>query len=737
MNLTKCIATILSVMIGAVNADFQQNIKYILFVPTYSTWGVFKTQNVSGSALAQNAGVDLLQKCSIDNNMGKKGTLTGSMSEFQLVPSLLQGVEYWNPLSIINSIQPCLLESFIANNNQLPSNCSAPEVLMIDKSSIIPTQKSNVSSSILTQRYQALMAEKENAFLKDYQSLYSLVEQDLNTMIAIKQAMTNNSNFYSTLYLKFAATYGNQFINKAQLQQAQSTLFGSDTDISTYFKDGIFPVVCDLTVSNKERLIGANSTTSFLTVSNGGPFVRAAQIDNLDASKINVENIINQIPLLNFSQIITFLNNASDSFVASNSIYNRARVTELFFLYLGILMGSNMIAGAPTYDESFCSDTSCPGNGWCPIPSPCEKMNTIPFSFYSSGSHYCFAQVCSKLAAAARYVSFLHDINSQRATSYTVQPVDRWYGMIVLNQSSYTITSNDVAIAPGQVGMLKAPPGVDIWDVQGVDIESNYKYRSLLCNLFKGNDVQSIELRVTENFEKSQYTPAQIYIPPITLYNHTTKLQQDIVATEYLQSFFNFDPATGWAVVVQIAEEPNTIGTFNLALRMVGIARLNSYDFPLVYRGPGLEQVSVGPFSAAQLWQAPFLVYTKIVAGQSSNKNWTLCSTDTPPSLLPLAPVQLNSFTISIPTSTSTKTITPDPINPYYIAYKSALGYTFGSKNSLQQVLQNTLGILKKLHFTAEDLAVSPLISLIKKASMDAASTIVQISITEDYRLAS
>ena len=398
-------------------------------------------------------------------------------------------------------------------------------------------------------------------------------------------------------------------------------------------------------------------------------------------------------------------------------------------------MGSNIVAGAPTYDQSFCADSSCPGGSWCPTPSPCEKMNTAPFSFYSFGSHYCFAQVCSKLAAAARYSALLHDTVSSKNV-YNPQPVDTFYGIIILNQSSYTIDSGETRVAPGQVGILKGSCGVDMWNANGVNPESNYKYRSVLCNLSKANQNSVVELRVEENFDITHYDASKTYVPAITILNGVSKTQKDIVAKGYLEDFFKVDPAVGWAVVLQIVEKQNSYNSSSFMLNMVGIARLNPYDFALVYRGDGLDALSVGSFSGVQLWQAPFLVYTKIVASQQQDSKWKIGSTLSIPQFAPLGTKTLAPFTVTIPGTTSTKTIKPDPINPYYVAYQSALSADYGSSVSLYAGLQSSIERIKKSYFTLDNLAIAPLTALIKKASANPHDTIVQITTTEDYRLA-
>jgi hypothetical protein len=49
--------------------------------------------------------------------------------------------------------------------------------------------------------------------------------------------------------------------------------------------------------------------------------------------------------------------------------------------------------------------------------------------------------------------------------------------------------------------------------------------------------------------------------------------------------------------------------------------------------------------------------------------------------------------------------------------------------------LQNSIVTIKKSYFTLENLLVTPLVGLIKKASTNPHNTIIQITTTEDYRL--
>lgn len=724
MSIKKIIVLLVIGSIQTAHSGFQTTIGYTFFFPAKSTWGLFDGKGVTGSVLAQSPGVASLKESTVNNNNGNAGVLKGSISEIQIVPSLPAGVTYWNPLSIINSIQPCLLETFIPNAQQLSAACQSPEVLMIDKQKI---SSSTGITNDLDKKFAALSSLSDKAFQREYQLLYESLKSNLTNLMTIKNNVHDDPNFYSALYLKFASTYGGQFINQAALEKAQNTLFSNDTDVSTYFKEAVFPVVADLTNSADSSLsLNQNSISGNSSTFISGPLVRA-----LGGSNIDMNPLLTQVSWQNFSAVQKFLTSINNASVGM-SVYNRARLTELFFLYLGILMGSNIVAGAPTYDKAFCADSSCPGNSWCPVPAPCEKMNIMPFSFYSISSHQCFAQMCSKLAAAARYVALLHDATTKN--KYACQPVDRFYGMIVLNQSSYTISSDTTLIKPGQVGVLKASPGVDMWNATGINPDSNYKYRSVLGNLLKDNQSKSIELRVEENFDSKTYDVSKTYVPGITICNGITKTQRDIVSKGYLENFFKVDSAVGWAVVLQIAEPTATDGTSSIVFNMVGLARLNSYDFPLVYRAPGLEASSVGAFSATQLWQAPFVMYTKIVASSFADSQWKLCSTSAP-QLSPLGTITIAPFTITLPGSTSTKTLTPSGVNPYYISYMSALNADYGSKVSLKSLLASNIDTIKKSYFTLQDLNATTLISLVTKASENPHDTIVQITTTQDYRL--
>lgn len=733
MNVKKMLVVSAMLNLLIVRATFQQNVAYVLSFPDQSRWGLFNGQGTSGAALAQSAGVSSLQKCTITNNNGTKGIVKGTIGEFQLVPSLQKGVIYWNPLTYINAIQPCLVESFIPTSSQLSQSCQAPEVLLSDNQKI---QMSSSNDSPLDKRYTTLTQTADVVFQKEYEQLYGTLKKNLDSFLAIREKMTNRDDFFSVLYLKFAATYGGQFVNQGVLQQLSTSIFGSDIDVSGYFQNGVFPITCDLAVaSNIDGQSIQDGGGDFASKSNCGPLMRAATRNLIDNETIDASWVLKQHQHITPQEVQKFLEELSQGISKNNIVYNRAFLTELFFLYLGILMGSNMVVGAPTYDAGFCADNSCPGNSWCPVPSPCEKMNSAPFSFYSYSSHYCFAQLCSKLAAAARYVSILHSTDPKN--EYKPQPVDTFYGMIVLNQSSYAIESGITRIEPGQVGMLKGSPGVDIWTANGVNVESNYRYRSVICNLLKASQNRTIELRVEENFDVAHYDPTKIYLPGITMRNGVAKTQKDIVTKGYMQDFFKVDSHVGWAVVLQVVEEQTSSGASSLFLNMVGIARLNPYDFPLVYRGNGLEKLACGSFSAVQLWQAPFLVYTKIVASQQKGgSSWTLGSGNPVPQFFPLGTKTLAPFTVTVPSST-VKTIQPDPINPYYVAYKSALSADFGSKGSLQNCLQNSITTIKKLYFRLNDLAVTPLVTLIKKASTNPHDTIIQITTTEDYRFIS
>lgn len=738
MSIRKLIMIVGILASSTLSSDFQQSVGYTIFVPTGSTWGLFNGQGAVGATLAATAGVDSLQKCTIINNEGKAGKITGTLNEIQIVPSLPKGVRYWNPLSQINAIQKCFLATFVPNQGQLTPTCQSPEVIMIDQqssSTTLPRSTGASLSSVLNKRYNAISSQENSVFGKEYEALYGTVSKDINDLITIKESMTDTDDFFSVLYLKFAATYGNQFVNQAAIQQASQTIFGSDIDMSSYFQGGIFPVACDLADPNAVNNVNVNVKVGhWSSTTSAGPLIRALAMGLLNKNQFDVTSLLKQPPAMTYSDVQQLIEQLSNGTGTGNMVYNRACVTELFFLYLSVLMGSNLIVGAPTYDRSFCADGSCPGNTWCPIPSPCEKMNTIPFSFYSTGNHQCFAQVCSQLAAAARYMSIIH---SDQATKnrYVTQPVDRFYGMIVLNQSSYTLASNDTMIAPGQVGMLKGAPGVDMWYVSGINPDSNYRYRSVSCNLVKNNENKWVELRVEENFDQTTYDVTKTYVPAVTIRNGSTQTQRDIVSKGYLENFFKVDPGVGWAVVLQMVEQPADDGTSSIVLNMVGLARLNPYDFPLVYRGPGLDTISVGAFSAEQIFQAPFLVYAKIVASQNKQGSWPLCLTDTPPQLTPLGNTQVAPFTIQTLTNTKPQTVTPDPINPYYIAYKSALSADFGSKGTLQMALQNTITPIKKSYFTLDDLAMTPLVKLIKEASNNPHDTIVQITTTKEYRL--
>lgn len=730
---------------SVLHTQFADTLSYAIHFPATSTWGLFQS-DIVGKNLAVSAAISDLKGSTIITSQGGKRFLTGKTKEIQIVPSLPQGVTYFNPL---NSMEPLLVKGFVSSTIT-DTACQSPEVLLVDgvTTSATKTDVSSDNTSIfrktLEERYNHML-QKQDALLQPYyKKLYDELKKPIESLESIKKEVTDTSDFFSLLFLKFAATYGNQFINADLITSVNKTYFGTDIDMSTYFKDAVFPVVMDLrSISNglyPMVIESANGSGDLATRS--GPLVRAFNKGKFVNNVLDVSSLISASPFFLPIDIQKFLETPLDQW---NILANRARITELFFLYLGVLFGSNCVVGAPTYDESFCADSSCPGNSWCPIPSPCSKMSIAPFSFYHENTHYCFAQVCSKLAAAARYVYLLHDVQSQEKLEMPVQPVDTFYGMVVINESSYTITSNASIVQPGQVGMLSCSPGVDIWDIGGINEESHYKYRSLACNVIKGEESRTVELKVEETFDDSSYDPKQLYVPVVSFINGLNNTQKDVVRNKEFDDFFKVDRSMSWALVMQLVESSVEGGASTLTFNIVGLARLNPYDFPLVYRGPGLEQLGVGSYSSAQLIESPFIMYTKIVASQYDAQKWSLTSSSSIPNMKPLNPISLDPLTIRIDLNT-TKTITPTSINPYYVLYNSALQHTYGSKNTLQTLLQKSMQIIKESYvtydlFTTQIVTTpkmlfnSPVMTLFKKGSHNPQSSIMQVATTREYRL--
>ena len=101
----KYIACYILVLQPLLNGQFNPKMNFNVMLPKQSRWGVFLSKKPINQ-LKSTCSPELLDDSSIKNNKATGGVLKGNADFFQLCPCLINGVSYWNPLTIAYEDNP-------------------------------------------------------------------------------------------------------------------------------------------------------------------------------------------------------------------------------------------------------------------------------------------------------------------------------------------------------------------------------------------------------------------------------------------------------------------------------------------------------------------------------------------------------------------------------------------------------------------------------------------------------
>ena len=259
MKIVKIKRFIFSAVLVASNllyAPFSDTMNYSLLLSEKSPWGV---NAYTGASLQDSCKVDSLKAMSIVNNQGKSGLFVGKTSRFLLCPSLDFGVKYWNPIAVVNNLNPCYTEKFSPlSGKKIVDNCKGITAMLADGSGwaraassfkVDPT--THKLQSALEQKYGYVTDDKKSS----YKTLYDTINSQLTFLSSLKDRVDSlepGEGFYSVPYLKFCALYnGTDSVTTNELNKLSEELFGKGVDVSAYFPESTFTMSLDLTVGSQ------------------------------------------------------------------------------------------------------------------------------------------------------------------------------------------------------------------------------------------------------------------------------------------------------------------------------------------------------------------------------------------------------------------------------------------------------------------------------------------------------
>jgi hypothetical protein len=639
MNVKKQCLMLLFFIFNNSNTSFNPVLEYKVTLPKKNSfWGVFNTSGALVS-LKGNCQADALEKCSIINSSGTEGVIKGQEKYFQLCPSLPNGVQYWNPLELLNDANPCYVSQLspIAGNTNISKECTGFGTLL--SGSFKPSPVSNVTPTDEEQKLLQQLETKYSYVSSSYESQYTNVKQQAQFLINMSQQLQPKSkqgqDFLSIPYLAFAATFIQDFVTIDQLNESAESLFGKDITVATYFPQKTYSISLDLNQAQQNLTkIEYDGERKDVTTEFGGPLVRAANLGYIPKTFLQSDlfqyagsvapNVIQSIISQNLQQQALL--------GPHNYAGQRALLEEVFYLHLTMMQPLTLAAGMNNPDllsiqnqissaKDFTAiqtqnvgvnavlnnnkynlflkpslSTSQNSTSGAPLTGPPLTGPPLPGSLNISNESSSTSStqnapvqsiplqnVYEQLFMMSRYMRALELDNQGNRTAYSCQPSDTFVGVIVMNNADKNVVAvSDIfttQVTSGQTEYFLMGDSVDRWSCK-VDYYSGAKYRSMGFTLLPTDSPFSVQITQRFGGDISEDSFQKVTPADIKIVDSANSIQDEVIITSEVKSFFNEAPSCPWAVVVEIVSEGNS-PTF----RLLALARLNPFDFPFSYSG--------------------------------------------------------------------------------------------------------------------------------------------------------
>lgn len=672
--------------IFSVSAPEFSGLNYTVVMPEQSRLGVIKG-TVSNNICSMAA----LSNVAIINNAGAAGTVADSTTAFQLVPCLNYGVHYWNPLAIAMKQNPCFLATITQLQDSQLNNClDIGQLLAADGNVATRIQQGNQYTQLMNQlnaSYQFVQGQPL------FDANYTTVHDQLKFLIPMSSALVpdikSGKDFLSIPYLLFAVSFADQYVTQKSLENSAEKLFGSDIPIENYFPSDSFPITIDLTVEQPTETDGQIYEQVQGSSQYGGVLSRAQKAGYI--TDISTEEFLTNLSAVDPEQAQKLINLYAGTvpglFSVPNYMGHQMLFHELFYLQLALMQPLELAAGVdnPTIKEVSSNPNKNYGIN--------AKIPTSVIPNCQTGQEYFSLQnIYVQLYTLARYIRGMSVDKKGERPVFAPQPVDTFYGVLVLNNGMMNGQNTIVnqQYSTNQVGIIPASGGVDVWIPSGINTLSKLPYRAISLTSQVLNQqtnqyatINSLTIRVDAGINEtvSDLDEKDIHSPGITLINSVNNEQKMVYQSDTIQQFFNTLPNTPWVVVVQLLNETTTLAnqqsvTANTPMfTIVGLARLNPYDYPLNY-----QMALNGSSTDVDL-------NTLLT---NMNNNYTALTDQI---VLNSRSVLLNQIDTMNSPATQQGQVSVPAINMNLIKYNGALAYTWGANNSLQEVLDITSSV--------------------------------------------
>ncbi len=622
-----------------VYAPFSDDIEFNIELTDNSRWGVFYGSENPAELSMSCYGGDL-EGVTIENNDAKGGMYSGTTSTLQLCPCTATGVSYWNPLSIIQKYDPCALSHLSPAGNGYSGDCAGSALVLAEGKAIegtssgVSTQKAGYTKlmNVMSAQLDNIPDTSEN---HRYAVLADTITQEADFLIKMSEVLnpdtSKGQSFLSVPYLRFCTSYGQNFLTSSSLEKTSESLFGSGVDVSTYFPDGKFVAAVKMgspAINTSGAVRGVQKGSSLF----GGVLIRAQEKGYIkQATGEDILKVVGPVTPAQAQKVIEKYANVSGTLIDyPNIIGDRALLEELFFLQLAMMQPMPIATGMynPSVNtirkamiennESYDSTINVGINA---------VINKGPFTdFPGTTTKTPLSEIYANLFTMGRYVRGLNvDANNARP-AYAPQPVDTFYGAIIVNNGTLSGGSVDILSSTnwmnyyptGSVGFFAIDDGgVDQWTVAGINALSGLKYRKMTLQVMassSGDTLGSIELQIEEGSGGSVYESGtqKVFPPGIALFDKVNNKRTTLSDSSTINEFFNLSPSAPWAVVVEATNEG---GTSDPWFKLVGIARLNPEMFPLQYKAPGpqMGNLTFRPFNVEKFFSARSKLYENLV----------------------------------------------------------------------------------------------------------------------------
>jgi len=704
--ITKVYLTCLFVMgSSSLYAPFSDDLEYSIMLTEKSPWGI---NAYTGASLEKQCKIDDLKVISIANNQGKAGEFSGKTPRFLLCPSLPFGVVYWNPVAMINTLNPCYTDTFSPlTGKKVADNCQGVSALVTAGSGTTTALNSSVTDEVLKKLASKL--EKKFSYIsadqKDqYKSLYTTIHDQLTFLTTAKTQgapLKPGEDYFSISYLKFCSMYNDKdSVTAYELNKVGKEIFGDDVDVSSYFPNNAFQMILDLTVGShvttgSTQYVGHQSSAKV-----GGVLARAVEAGLL--KEPSAKELLEHFGTVTQKDVAAMVDKYSGASVTGvSSIADRALLQEAFFVQAALATGLQVTAGV--------SDQTS------------VNLNEGFFSTFGAGHQVTPTELCTKLYHMSRYMRGINTIDSSGRTALNPQPVDTFYGAVILNQGTdqgepILITTGlyGTKINSNTAGILTVSGAIDSWPVMGIDTYSGLKYRSVpfMVTTQSGALLESsMELQIDEGKGGIVYGSQNNSLTPagVTIVDKMNNMRTTLTITPLIESFFSVAPTAPWGVVIQVVNEKNSVGQINPkpSFKLVGLVRFNPLQFPLTYQASDLTDTVIKPFTTDKVLEGPFEIYAQIAA---------------------LDPVSITPDKVDVGEVVHNKVVTTTPTNINFVKYRGSLAYKWGATHSMQDAFKGSMKILKTKYFTRDKLTNDTLLSLVTAAdqSQDAQKDIVK-----------